>query len=461
MVGIANNWEGGTDGVAPTTGNSGGASGNAFSSIVGSTSIVGKFSATSPLEGTLSLRLSYTGNQSAAYIWILPATADRYAIGMRFRTNGPASGRDELVSLRPLSGSTVSAYITAAGQIEVGSGSATYGTTTGDPITWGANYYLELAAKVSTGTVEMNLYALGSATPLKTISLTGQTLGSASVIGRYVIGRAGLMDLVHQWDNDENRVENLASGFPTRTDLTGTAPTVVTAPRGLVAITAPTPTIRTSAVVAAPRASLLLTGSPPTAKASASVQAPRAVLAVTGSAPAVRTSATISAPRAVVSLLGLSPALRTSARVSAPTGSLLIVGRAPTVVVADSSPDVRIAAPRGTLTILGRAPTVRVGALIAAPSALLQIRGAAPTVRTSARVVSPRALVTLVALVPMLRTGAKLTASRGLVQIIGRPPLHVGVGRPWRDIELSGGLSRSEPLTGRVERHEITGTVRG
>jgi hypothetical protein len=218
VVGIRNTWEGGTDGVAPSVANSGGTSGNAFTSIVGSTASVCRYSTLAALEGLLGVRFSYTGNQSAAYVWVLPATADRYAVGARFRSNGPASGRDEILSLRPTSGSTASVFVNSSGQLEVGSGSNTIATT-GDPLTWGASYYIEFAVRVSTGALEVNLYPLGSASPVKAVNVTGAPLASSSPLGRFVLGRAGLSELVHQWDVDDLTVENLASGFPARTDL--------------------------------------------------------------------------------------------------------------------------------------------------------------------------------------------------------------------------------------------------
>lgn len=218
-----NSFEGSSDETTVTTGNSGGASGNAFDSVsVGTGATVVYDNAQSAL-GSFSCRTGTTGTSSLAYVaWTLASVTTDYSRGLLRLTSLPSAAAQPV--LRYLSGGSQSLRVNvkSAGTIEVrDAGNSVVGTTTA-AITAGQFWRMEVRTVLSAtvGQVELRYFANpNSATPTETLNLSGLALTANATEIRWGVG-AALANAVSTWFDN---VAAEGTGFFGPSTVTGTA----------------------------------------------------------------------------------------------------------------------------------------------------------------------------------------------------------------------------------------------
>lgn len=169
---LQNTAEGGTNGTALTSGNSGGASGTAFSFLTGTNTVV--FSNVSPMHGSLCYTIDATTDTSSRIAGFAFATpSDQVAIRFYIRLNSAISATGySVMQLR-------SASALAAG-LSIKNNSDLYLSDTASQIsangfipTQGTWYRLEFVINRATGAFTYNMYVGDSTTPFKTTTGTG------------------------------------------------------------------------------------------------------------------------------------------------------------------------------------------------------------------------------------------------------------------------------------------------
>src|SRR4051812_41296696 len=96
MTLVGNNAEGGTNGVTVTTGNSGGASGTAFSSVLNGATL--KFDNTQAAHGTLSYHVVTTTTETVQF-QLSGASSGSYATRFYIRFNTPPFAGERLLQV--------------------------------------------------------------------------------------------------------------------------------------------------------------------------------------------------------------------------------------------------------------------------------------------------------------------------------------------------------------------------
>jgi methionine-rich copper-binding protein CopC len=151
--------EGGTNGTALTTGNSGGASGNAFTAVTGGTN-VWTFSNARSVRGSMSLKCTPLASTPAAVQWQPSSLTEHYG-RMYFYISGYAVGAEPLV--KAFSGSFVNAWrveLSAGGRLTVRDANSTAIHTASSNVSTGVWYRVEwhVISSASVGQVESRLY---------------------------------------------------------------------------------------------------------------------------------------------------------------------------------------------------------------------------------------------------------------------------------------------------------------
>jgi len=220
----SNNFEGGTDGVAVSTANSGGGSGTAFDSIFG-TGLT--FKSAAALHGTMGARVTAGSFGAGVY-----TTSSTKASGkMYFRPAGVTTGDLFVARVENGSGTRLfSLHINAAGKLRVDDASGTTGVFTFSNVLSGGTkywyqYYIVAGTATNNGTIKVQYGVDGSQTPAETqyFNNGGANVGAGQTIGKVYFGPTGSSGTV-DIDIDDIQFDN------TLTDIIGwpaaTPPTV-------------------------------------------------------------------------------------------------------------------------------------------------------------------------------------------------------------------------------------------
>jgi hypothetical protein len=219
MTSYSNNFEGGTDGVAVSAGNSGGGSGNAFSAVFG-TGLT--FEDTAAYQGTMGARVA-GGSFGAAQV-NLSATA--VAAQIYFRTGAtPVSNDIHVIRLHAGGTRLFSVHTNTAGKLRVSDATGTTGVTT-FPTALSANTWYRLEVYVvagtttSNGTIKAAYYLGNSTTPVDTLySNTAANVGTAQTftilyMGKYSTGTEQFDFDAFSWNDAATDFIGVSAGAP-------------------------------------------------------------------------------------------------------------------------------------------------------------------------------------------------------------------------------------------------------
>lgn len=162
MTDVQNTAEGQTSGTTVTAGNSGGGSGDAFSSI-SSTSTTCIFSNLWSAFGTQSYRI--TAANTFACNMIMNTAGSGFSASLRYYFNMPTlpTGGDTVIfQFRNSGGNAMYCQVSTAGQLKIGNTAATVLSMTGQVITANTDYWIEAsvtAATSTTGVAKITLHA--------------------------------------------------------------------------------------------------------------------------------------------------------------------------------------------------------------------------------------------------------------------------------------------------------------
>jgi hypothetical protein len=175
---LLNTAEGGTNTTPVTTGNSGGASGDPWTSITGSPT----FTTVTPLDGLVSYLFSATATQFLD--WDDPSAANNADCAGYFYLNYPSvpsGGSHMLLAMRSLSGALGNITLTAAGELTANSGTGANSTTANSAVlTPGTRYLGEWRTTgwgTAASTIELQIYTVSGSTKTL-ISSLGPTSGT-------------------------------------------------------------------------------------------------------------------------------------------------------------------------------------------------------------------------------------------------------------------------------------------
>lgn len=456
MTTKVNTCEGGTNGVAISAANSGGASGDAWDSVTGNG--VWNYSTTHPSYGTKGAQLVLTADPNARLNWSMGGTDLRVRFSFYHTSNVPAT----MTLVRPLaSGSQVAALRinSSNGRLILSSAANSTLATSTTVLNTSQQYGIEMKFLVGTGTTRMELLIYNdgsdfSATPDETISShTSTTLAQWDAVefpGLFSSNQtysAFWMDSFGATDTGAYLGE---TGLVS-TDATVT-PSVISGTTALLAPTlstgATTAPALISAAVAVPSPALVVQTvvSPSVITGSTAIPAPSISTGFDASVSPALVSATTSVP---------SPTLTTDSVVSPDTITALAAVAAPAVVVetvvSSDSISATTSVPAPTLYV----ETVATPAVVTAATVV-----PAPTLYVETNV-SPTLLTATTAVpAPTMHTGSTVTPARvNAVVSIPTPLLTAANEDPqalgfYVDWEANGGFvdSPTNNLTTRLLR---------
>lgn len=236
MAVISNNFEGGTDGVAVSAANSGGASGTAFDSPWGTGFT---FSAADATQG--SMGASVGTSLFGAGQWTL-SSVSHVAVKMKFKAKATPTADTFLIRLHNSGGTRIfSVHINGAAKIRVDDASGTTGVFTfANAITSGTVYRLEAyvvcGSTNSNGTIKVGYYLGNSTSPVESVYLnTAANVGTGATLTSLIMGKYN--NAVEAYGFDEFAYDTAATdliGIPA-----GSPPTVSTPANQNVSASAP------------------------------------------------------------------------------------------------------------------------------------------------------------------------------------------------------------------------------
>lgn len=296
-----NSLEGGTDGTAVTTGNSGGASGKAFSFVTPSTGGTIAYAALDALAGALCAQLTQptAANQPVVVGWTAAANATSFAARYYVRLTGYPDAILDAIQIRTIAGAnSCSVTISPTGQVGLrNNAGTTYGATTAVMAlnTW---YRIEVQGSslgsAGATVLAVQLYEGHSTTPVETVSTSAAT--TTNLAGMVRFGRSSVANLA-TWKQDDHAVE---FGDSTPIGPSGTVPVTATASLAVTAtLTAAAVTTQVAAAAVAVTASLT--------PAAVTTQPAAASLAVTATlSPTAVTTQPATAALAVTATLSVT-----------------------------------------------------------------------------------------------------------------------------------------------------------
>lgn len=184
MVLLNNNANGGTDGVAVSTVNSGGVSGNAWNSIGGTAPV---YENTSPIKGPMSILCDDVGGVQRSLHWTFTSTTQAVArFYIRPETTNSQQGR--ILSFN--AGGRL--YYNNGRILAIYSASGAALWTAGAALSLGTVYRIEasnLAATSTTGVFVLNTYVGDSTTPEAALSTTISSANFGTALTSVSVGR--------------------------------------------------------------------------------------------------------------------------------------------------------------------------------------------------------------------------------------------------------------------------------
>ena len=218
MVASNNNFEGGVDATAVTAANSGGISGDAFSSVVIGANGSFTFQGAAAAHGALGGAFTTTAINVTAYAEYNLAPADRYAWRTYFRLSALPTSRTVIGRFRdnaatPATVANVSISDSNRIQIENNLSSPVAALQGGFVLVAGTLYRLEVGVNGVTGFAEWSLFAGDSTTPLE--SKPSSALATTALpIGKFRFGRVTGTAFIGTIDFDDIQLNDLAAGLP-------------------------------------------------------------------------------------------------------------------------------------------------------------------------------------------------------------------------------------------------------
>lgn len=189
---LSNTCEGGTDETVVTTGNSGGASGDAFDTVSASGTSTVKYDTAAEMHGALSIRHDIDGSGNVTGLsWgtSLGSQTDFYARFYIFRSATP-SNQHRLVRFADSPGGTEAGRISWHTDGKIYSFDSTLVVPPASSFTLTANQWLRwevhLVASTTAGVIEVKAYVGDSTSEIGTYTRTG--LNTLSAIGELRIG---------------------------------------------------------------------------------------------------------------------------------------------------------------------------------------------------------------------------------------------------------------------------------
>lgn len=201
----SNSFEGGSNGVTISAGNSGGASGDAVDSVSVGTGAVVAYSTAQAAHGSVSMTTSTGGTSSLGYVayTLASGTSDICRAYCRFVSLPGAATQPILRYMNGLS-QAMRVNVKTGGAIEIrdGANSVPTGGTTTSLISAGAWFRVELTAGIAAGTAVLRLYLTpDSSVASDTLTLSGVTFAATATELRFGIGSA-MANAVQVWYDD-------------------------------------------------------------------------------------------------------------------------------------------------------------------------------------------------------------------------------------------------------------------
>lgn len=225
MTVLTNNFEGGTNNVAVSGANSGGASGTAFTTVFGAGLT---YKTASAYEGSMGAQTG-SGTFGAAQNTI---STNTLAVKMWFKTNTSPSVTNDVPLIRVHAGATrlFSVHMNTIGKLRVSDATGTSGVNTFATVipanTWfRLEIYVVAGSTTSNGVIKAAYYLGNSTTPVDTLySNTAANIGTAQTFTTLYIGKYATATEVYDfdafsWDTAATDLIGMAAG---------TAPTVST-----------------------------------------------------------------------------------------------------------------------------------------------------------------------------------------------------------------------------------------
>jgi hypothetical protein len=391
-----NNAEGGSNGTAVTTGNSGGVSGDAWTSVAAGTGNTVTFDSSTVAHGSLSYK-AVIGTTNTCILQKTVTGTGRYVMefGFRFSTV-PTAGGTRFFEIRNSTGAmgslgilpttgTVRAYNAAGSNIAASESSALSVNTW-----YRVAFAVTPGADTATGTIEYSLYAGDSTTALWSWTSAAQNTGTTAA--NFIrIGTPAVLSTANTFWYDDVRASSLASGFfgPVATATTYSGSGTATS---------------TSAATGAPTSLLVAAGSAASASAAAGLIA---ALLVSGGQAAATSAATGSA---TARLTSTGSATSAASATGAPTALLGSAGSVSSTSTASGSPAVIVAPKVYSASGTAASATTATGD----PSGLLGVSGSAASVSTTTGIARIDRDVTLVSLTEVTRPLAVSEVARPL-----------------------------------------------
>lgn len=225
-VTVSNSAEGGTNGTTITPANSGGASGDAFDSVGGGSGLA-KFSNAHPVNtGSMGIDLYNALGQTNAVAWSRTFGDTVYGRAYIY-LDARATSQFNKIEFVDLAFANVLGAVQVRGsdgkltllddtQTVVGVSTMNLSLNTMYRIEW------KFVSHISAGTIEARIYAGHSATPLETVSLTGQNTNGGLVWNVRFLSVADASTVAHCWLDDLN-ANNTAFPGPSGSDTTPVA----------------------------------------------------------------------------------------------------------------------------------------------------------------------------------------------------------------------------------------------
>lgn len=218
MPTISNNAEGLSENATPTTGNTGGASGNACSTVAQGTNGTIRALAAAAIFGSRGYRMAHLAAAGDAnrLMWPL-ADAGRVVISAYVVLDATATQVEDLMGIRHSSGNMGMLCLAADGKAVIQhAGGSQIGASKSPAAIAPGTYLVQMSAvkgaDASTGTLGYAIYPLGNPTPIHTWESSAQNAGTANASHVWVGRSTGRLE-AHTIDYDEIRGASLASGW--------------------------------------------------------------------------------------------------------------------------------------------------------------------------------------------------------------------------------------------------------
>jgi hypothetical protein len=239
MVAYNNSFEGGIEGADFTSGNSGGASGDAATSVSVGVNGTMTYAGLSAMHGTMGLAMTTTATTVAMYFEYNVVASDRYVWRSYIRLSAQPTIRTVIGRMRS-AGATIttvaSLMVNAVNCIGVFDSTGAEIVAAAGVVALSAStvYRVEWAVNGITGETEWRLFAGDSTTVLDSKAVTGQAFGAVQ-IGKIRVGRVVGSGFIGTISFDDILLQDLATGFvgPVSNATTTVRPTSVVSNPGV------------------------------------------------------------------------------------------------------------------------------------------------------------------------------------------------------------------------------------